>query len=49
MAAVENYRCYQLSNRQSLETRQMKLLLSHQIYKVLGFCHLFTDNKEEIR
>lgn len=47
MAAVENYCCYQLSNRQSLENTLMKLMLSHQIYKVLGFCHIFIENKEK--
>lgn len=25
----------------------MKLMLSHQIYKVLGFCHIFIENKEK--
>lgn len=49
MAAMENYCCYPLNNRQSLENTLMNLMLSHQIYKVLGFCHIFIENKEEIR
>lgn len=49
MAAVENYCCYQLSNRQSLENTLTKLMLSHQIYEVLSFCLIFIENNEEIR